>query len=84
MVLIGLGTIVLRGWELRYNYYILICYAAPAMFPTTYSVFLQLTVLLFDYCILVLCISQTEWRTDVSPQVGLVHTFTLNSGVMWD
>ena len=61
MVLRGLGAMVLRGWELRYNYYILIRYAAPAMLPTT---MLQLTVLLFDYCILVLCISQTEWQTD--------------------
>ena len=48
---------VLRGWELGYNYYILICYAAPAMLPNTNAVFSQLTVLLFDYCILVLCIS---------------------------
>ena len=32
--------------------------------PTTHAVFLQLTVLLFGYCILVLCISQTERRTD--------------------
>ena len=55
---------VLRGWEFEYNYYILICYAAPAMFPTTNAVFLQLTDLLFDYCILVLCISSTERRTD--------------------
>ena len=43
---------VSRGWELRYNYYILIRYAAPAMLPTTNAVFSQLTVLLFDYCIL--------------------------------
>ena len=42
---------VLRGWELRYNYYILTHYAAPAMLPTTNAVFSQLTVLLFDYCI---------------------------------
>ena len=56
---------VLRGWDLRYNYYILIRYVAPAMLPTTNAVFSQLTVLLFDYCILVLCIPQTERRTDV-------------------
>ena len=55
---------VLRGWGLRYNYYILIRYAAPAMLPTTTAVFSKLTVLLFDYCILVLCVSQTERRTD--------------------
>ena len=55
---------VLRGWGLRYNYYILIRYAAPAMLPTTNAVFSLLTVLLLDYCILVLCISQTERRTD--------------------
>ena len=55
---------MLRGWELGYNYYILIRYAAPAMLPTTNAVFSQLTVLLFDYCILVLCISQTERQTD--------------------
>ena len=47
-------TMVLRGWELRYNYYILTRYAAPAMFPTTNAVFSQLTVLLFENCILVL------------------------------
>ena len=57
---------VLRGWELRYNYYILIRYAAPAMLPTTNAVFSQLTVLLFDYCILVLCITQKERRTDAT------------------
>ena len=57
---------VLRGWELRYNYYILIRYAAPAMLPTNNAVFSQLTVLLFDYCILVLCISQTERGTDAT------------------
>ena len=34
-----IGTMVLRGWELRYNYYILIRYAAPAMLPTTNAVF---------------------------------------------
>ena len=49
-----------------YNYYILIRFAATAMLPTTNAVFLQLIVLLFDYCILVLCISQTERRTDAS------------------
>ena len=70
---------VLRGWEIRYNYYILPHYAAPAMLPTTNAVFSRLTVLLFDYYILVLCVSQTE----LPPQVGLVHTFTLNPGVMW-
>ena len=48
---------VLRGWELRYNHYILIRYAAPALLPTTNAVFSLLTVLLFDYCILALCIS---------------------------
>ena len=57
---------VLRGWELRYNYYILTGYAAPTMLPTTNAVFSQLTVLLFDYCILVMCVSQTERRTDVT------------------
>ena len=46
-----IGTKVLRGWE--YNYYILFRYAAPAMLPTTNAVFSQLTVLIFDYCILV-------------------------------
>ena len=61
-----IGTMVLRGWELRYNYYILIRYAAPAMLPTTNAVFSQLTVLLFDSCILVLCISQTERQTDAT------------------
>ena len=55
---------VVRGWELGYNYYILICYAAPPMLPTSNAVFSQLTVLLFDYCILVLCTFQTERRTD--------------------
>ena len=49
---------VLRGWELGYNCYILVPYSAPAMLPTTNAVFSQLTVLLFDYCILVLCISK--------------------------
>ena len=57
---------VLRGWELRYNYYKLTRYAAPAMLPTTNAVFSQLTVLLFDYCILVLCISPTERQTDAT------------------
>ena len=57
---------VLRGWEHRYNYYILIRYAVPAMLPTTNAVFSQLTVLLFDYCILILCISHTERRTDAT------------------
>ena len=57
---------VLRGWELSYNYYILTRYAAPAMLPATNAVFSQLTVL-FDYCILVLCVSQTERRTDATP-----------------
>ena len=55
---------VLGGWELRYNYHILIRYAAPAMLTTTNAVFSQLTVLLFDYCILVLCIFQTQRGTD--------------------
>ena len=55
---------VSRGWELRYNYDILIRYTAPAMSPTTNAVSSQLTVLLFDYCILVLCIFHTERRTD--------------------
>ena len=36
-----IGIMVLRGWELRYNYYILISYAAPAKLPTTNPVFLQ-------------------------------------------
>ena len=54
---------MLRGWELRYNCYILTPYAAPVMLPTTNAVFSQLTVLLFDYYILVLCISQTERLT---------------------
>ena len=74
---------VLRGWELRYTYYIFIRYAAPAMLPTTNAVFSHLTVLLFDYCILFFCISQTERRTDATTRVGLVHTFTLDPGVMW-
>ena len=51
---------VLRGWELKYNHFILTRYAAPAMLPTTIAVFSQVTVLLFDYCILVLCVSQIE------------------------
>ena len=63
---------VLRGWELRYNYYILTCYAAPAMLPTTNAVFSQLTVLLFAYCILVLRISQTERRPDATTTSWLV------------
>ena len=50
---------VLRGWEFGYNYYILIRYAAPGMLPATNAIFSQMIVLLFDYCILVLCISQT-------------------------
>ena len=70
---------VSREWELRYNYYILIRYAAPAMLPTTNAVFSQLTVLLFDYCILFFFISQVERQTDAI----MVHTFTLNPGVMW-
>ena len=53
---------VLRG----YNYYILTHYAAPAMLPTTNAVFSRLTVLLFDYYILVLCVSQTERQTDAT------------------
>ena len=55
---------VLRGWELRYNHYVLPRYAVLAMLPTTHAVFSQLTVLLFDYCIL--CVSQTEQRADTT------------------
>ena len=57
---------MLRGWELRYNYYILTRYAAFAMLPITNAVFSQLTVLLFYYCISVLCISQKKRRTDAT------------------
>ena len=39
-----IGTMVSRGWELRYNYDILIRYAAPVMLPSTNAVFSQLTV----------------------------------------
>ena len=35
--------------------------------PTTHAVFSHLTVLLFGYYILVLCISQMERRTDAVP-----------------
>ena len=73
---------VLRGWELRYNYYIKIRYAAPAMLPTTNAVFSQLTVLLitvFWFC----AFPKRVVKLMLSPQVGLVNTFTLTPGVMW-
>ena len=51
--------------------------------PTTHAVFSHLTVLLFGYCILVLCISQTERRSDAVPTSWLVHTISLKPAVMW-
>ena len=43
--------------------------------PTTQAVFSQLTVLLFDYCILVLCIYQTERQTEAIPMLYSVSPF---------
>ena len=45
--------------------------------PTSHAEFSQLTVLLFGYGILVLCISQTERQTDAVPTswfVSYVYT----------
>ena len=73
---------VLRGWELRYNYYTIIRYAAHAMLPTTNAVFSQLfycLITVFWFC----AFPKQSGEPTLSPQVGLVYTFTLNPGVMW-
>ena len=71
---------VLRGWELGYNQYILIHYAAPATFtnhprciftPDCFTVWL----LYFGFV-------HFSNGTTLYPRVGLVHTFSLNPGVM--
>ena len=75
---------VLRGWELGYNQLILIHYTTPATFtnhprciftPDCFTVW----VMYFGFV-------HFPERNDVPtlyPQVGLVHTFPLNRGVMW-
>ena len=51
--------------------------------PSTHAVFSQLTVLLFGYCILVLCISQTERQTDAIPTSCLGSYVHTKPGGMW-
>ena len=49
--------------------------------PTTQRVFSQLTVLLFGYCFLVLCISQTGRRADAVPTSWFSsYVYTLPGG----
>ena len=75
---------VLRGWELGYNQYILIHYAAPATFtnhprciftPDCFIVWLMY-VGFVDF-------PKRNDEPTLYPQVVLVPTLSLNPGVMW-
>ena len=59
-------------------------YAAPAMLPTTNAVISQMTVFTVLITVYWFCVFP-KWSNEptLPPQVGLVHTFTLNPGVMW-